>query len=377
MNAIKKFTVIKGLASGVYVPIWILYLADLGYSLFEIGLIGAIYETVKFTTEVPFGILGDKYGIKFSMNSSVFLGLVTWLLFFSFSTENIFLPILGVSFWALSESFFSGTFETWVSKESSKEIFSDEMYRISKVSVISMLIGSLLGGFIYYYYSGYVFLFVFVLLTPLLSISLKMSNYRTISEQKFSIKSGFRKIFSSSKITLIIMSGFFTALTYDTISNFYPAYFKEIGLDSRYTSVSYTSAAILLFLLLTFSQKLNKILNNNKKYLMLVDSIGILLVIVLSLGFKISSFISNSLLLTFEDLRNPIVLDIINKEVPDEYKNTTYSVNSIVNSIGEIVAGIIFGSIAQYYGLSTMFLIASLGLLFSLFLYSRLQYKKF
>ncbi|MCQ9211370.1 hypothetical protein [Streptococcus sp. B01] len=67
---------------------------------------------------------------------------------------------------------------------------------------------------------------------------------------------------------------------------------------------------------------------------------------ILSLGGKVSSFVCNSLLLTFEDLRNPIVLDIINKEVPDDYKTTTYSINAIVNSIGEIIAGIIFGVLA-------------------------------
>ncbi len=47
-----------------------------------IGFISAIYETVKFMTEVPFGILGDKYGIKFSMISSVCLAAITWGLLF-------------------------------------------------------------------------------------------------------------------------------------------------------------------------------------------------------------------------------------------------------------------------------------------------------
>ena len=106
--------------------------------------------------------------------------------------------------------------------------------------------------------------------------------------------------------------------------------------------------------------------------MIIIDSIGILLIMILSLGVKVSSFVCNSLLLTFEDLRNPIVLDIINKEISDEYKNTTYSVNAIVNSIGEIVAGIIFGFIAQIYGLSIMFLLAALGLVASIFLYSKI-----
>lgn len=372
MEDIKKFTIIKGIATGLYIPIWILYLTDLGYSLVEIGLIGAVYETVKFITEVPFGILGDKYGIRFSLTNSILLAILTWVMFFVLIPKNIILVICTVSLWALSESFFSGSFETWISKETSQATFSDEMYKIGKISVISMLLGSLSGGFIYYYYSRYIFFIVVILLFSLLSISFKISNYKLVSENKFSLRSGFRLILSSMKVRLIIISGFFTALTYDTISNFYPAYFKNIGLDSRYTSVSFTIAAILLFFLLTFSQKISK-LYTDRRYLILIDSIGILLIMILSLGGKVSSFVCNSLLLTFEDLRNPIVLDVINKEIPNEYKNTTYSVNAIVNSIGEIVAGIIFGIIAQSYGLSIMFLIASLGLVISIFLYSKIE----
>lgn len=371
MYNIKKFTIIKGISSGLYVPIWILYLTDLGYSLVEIGLISAIYEAVKFITEVPFGIIGDKYGIKFSMISSVCLAMLTWGSFYLLTPKNIVLVVIAVSLWALSESFFSGSFETWISNETTKAAFSDEMYKVSKISVLSMLFGSLLGGFIYYYYSRYAFLFVVILLLPLFIISLNMSNYKAVSEKEFSLKSGFSSILSSKKVKLIIISGFFTALTYDTVSNFYPTYFRNIGLDSRFISISFTLAAILLFLLLNFSQKASK-LYTYKKYLILIDSIGIFLIIILSLGIKFSSFVCNSLLLTFEDLRNPIVLDVINKEVPDKYKNTTYSVNAIVNSIGEIVAGIIFGFIAQSYGLPIMFLIASIGLMVSIFLYSKL-----
>ena len=371
MEDIKKFTIIKGIASGLYIPIWILYLTDLGYSLVEIGLIGAVYETVKFITEVPFGVLGDKYGIRFSLTNSILLAIITWVMFFVLVPKNIILVICAVSLWALSESFFSGSFETWISKETSQAAFSDEMYKIGKISVASMLIGSLLGGFIYYYYNRYAFLIVVILLLPLVNISLKISNYKLVGEDKFSLQSGFRLILSSVKVRLIIISGFFTALTYDTISNFYPAYFKNIGLDSRYTAISFTIAAILLFFLLIFSQKISK-LYTDRKYLIIIDSIGILLIMILSLGVKVSSFVCNSLLLTFEDLRNPIVLDIINKEISDEYKNTTYSVNAIVNSIGEIVAGIIFGFIAQIYGLSIMFLLAALGLVASIFLYSKI-----
>ncbi|MBF0788240.1 MULTISPECIES: hypothetical protein [unclassified Streptococcus] len=139
---------------------------------------------------------------------------------------------------------FSGSFESWISKETSQVAFSDEIYRVGRISVLSMLLGSLLGGFIYYCYSRYAFLIVLILLVPLFKLSLKIPDYKVISEYKFSLRLGFRSILSSRKIRFIIISGFFIALTYDTISNFYPAYFKNIGLDSRYTSISFTVAAI-------------------------------------------------------------------------------------------------------------------------------------
>lgn len=371
MKNIYQFTILKNIAVGMYVPLWILYLADLDYTLLQIGLIGAIYETIKFITEIPFGILADKYGIKFSILSSSILALITWITFTFFKSNQLFIILFGIGMWALSESFFSGAFETWIAYETKQANFSNEMYKVTRISVVSMLVGSLLGGVIYFYWFKFVFALVSILVMPLILLSFGIPNYKKNLENSFNLKSGLKLILASKKVKIIIISGFFTALTYDTISNFYPAYFKFIKLDSRFTSISFTVAAILLYFLLLYGQKKSQ--TNQIKHLMLIDSIGMILIFILTLGFKLTAFISNSVLLTFEDLRSPLVLDIINQEIPNEFKSTTYSINSIFDALGEIFAGIIFGIISQYFGIKIMLLSTIMGLIFSNLLYSRIK----
>lgn len=72
MRTIQFFAVLRGLAMGLFSPIWILYLVDQGYDLLQIGLLGTIFEIAKLIFEVPSGTFADRYGIKLSIAGSFF-----------------------------------------------------------------------------------------------------------------------------------------------------------------------------------------------------------------------------------------------------------------------------------------------------------------
>ncbi len=72
---------LKGTAKGLFFPIWILHMSNNKISLFFIGILGTVLETVRFITEIPLGAFADKYGRKVSLFLSAFLYFIAFFLF--------------------------------------------------------------------------------------------------------------------------------------------------------------------------------------------------------------------------------------------------------------------------------------------------------
>ncbi|EGQ3901552.1 MFS transporter, partial [Staphylococcus pseudintermedius] len=74
-------SLLRGITIGFYAPIWIIYLYNSGYNLFLLGVIGTVFEIMKFVFEIPSGAISDKFGIKYNLIASFICLSITWLLF--------------------------------------------------------------------------------------------------------------------------------------------------------------------------------------------------------------------------------------------------------------------------------------------------------
>ena len=168
----------------------------------------------------------------------------------------------------------------------------------------------------------------------------------------------------------IVIAGFFSALTYDTISRYWQPFLTDIGFDEKTLGYVMSFAALIAFLLLTITIKASSFIDKKPVVsLTLVEISGIVLIGLLSIGFKPLSLISTSLLLAIEDIRQPIVNSYLNKFFPDNYKATLFSINSGVGAAGEVLSGIIFGIIAVKFGLVITFLVTIVCLIPALIIY--------
>src|SRR3989338_3354986 len=96
-----------------FAPIfYVVYLSQLGFSLFHIGLLLAIIPLISLIFEIPTGAIADLYGRKFSVLLGYFLeGLSFLLLFF----VNDFFSILAIfAFLGFAQTLSSGAKEAWV-----------------------------------------------------------------------------------------------------------------------------------------------------------------------------------------------------------------------------------------------------------------------
>ncbi|WP_297990986.1 MFS transporter [uncultured Anoxybacillus sp.] len=378
MRTIQFFAVLRGLAMGLFSPIWILYLVDQGYDLLQIGLLGTIFEIAKLIFEVPSGTFADRYGIKLSIAGSFFLSVVTWA-FFPF-IDTLIICILAMIIWALSDALISGSLETWMSRVVGEERFGKEVMKNTQILIAFIVVGSIISGYLYSYNMFLPFIIVVALYTILfiwMSIFVKVPIVKSEHEQEHIkesflniLKQSLKIVFHKRRVLLIVLSGFFTALTYDMVSRYWQPLLNEMGFSETGLGYIFALAGIFALILLGITMKLEKKIETNPYMsLTIVESVSLLLVGVLTIGFKPLGAIATSILLAVEDVRYPIVISYLNRFFPDNYKNTLFSLNSGVGALGEILSGVIFGIIALEFGLTTTFLVAAIFLLPAIIIY--------
>lgn len=375
MKIFYLFSALRGLALGIYSPIWIIFLIKNDYSLLDIGLLGAVFEIAKFIFEVPLGAFADRFGVKTSIIGSFLFSVMTWVLF-PFSHSLIFC-ITVMILWAISDSLISGAYEAWMSRIAGVEEFGKEMMKNTQIMIVTLIVGSLASGFIYIVNSTVPFILVTLIYLILLVImyfvevpKISIPLHQEIKLRNILFES-LKIILNEKRVLLIILSGLFTVLAYDAINRYWQPYLTESGFSEEYLGIVFAISGICCFLLLTLTVKYNhKIESNPYSALNILEISGIVLCSVLAIGFKPLSAIATPILLALEDIRQPIVMSYLNKFFPEEYKSTLFSLNSGIGAIGEVLSGIIFGLIAVKFGLSIMLIVVAIVLVPALLIYA-------
>nr|WP_263313394.1 MFS transporter [Mammaliicoccus sp. Marseille-Q6498] len=389
MKELYIVSLLRGITIGLYAPIWIIYLYNSGYNLFLLGVIGTIFEIMKFIFEVPSGAISDKFGIKYNLLTSFICLSITWFLF-PFSSNVLILMILLLS-WTLSETLFSGTFESWISQVVEQNDFSRILFNNTKIFILFITIISPLSGFLYKINEFLPFVLAAIsslILTLYLIIFVKIEkNEQHVIEKNQNslvdiIKNASITMLKNKRTLNIIVASFFFAFVIDTIDRYWQPYFQHINIDEItfgfVTTVGGITLLLLLHLFSVFDKQLNKI---PEKYNVLITFMAILLILLLSIGKKVVAFFSISLVTITDDLMNTLINNALNQEMSNKSTSmaTIFSLNGASGALGEILSGIIFGFIILKLGYNLTFIFCSALLVIPLLLYIynvKLQKKK-
>ncbi|WP_046721772.1 MFS transporter [Heyndrickxia coagulans] len=377
MRVFYIFSSLRGLAMGLFSPVWILFLADEGYNYLLIGVIGTVFEVARLVFEVPSGTFADRYGVKLSITGSLLFSTFTWAFFAA--TENMIMLIAVMVSWALSESLISGAFETWMSRITGPDRFGKELMKNTQILIVFIVLASIASGYLYKLNPMLLFLliaFIYFILFFWTMLFIKMPyakrKLESVQQESFIsiLQRSFSIIITKRRVMLIVIAGFFSALTYDAIGRYWQPFLNNQGISEVLLGYVMAIAGLCALILLTITVKAERFINKNAMTsLAIVDVGGIVLILLLSIGLKPLGVIVTSLLLSIEDIRDPIVHSFLNKFFPDNYKATLFSLNSGVGAAGEIFSGIIFGVIAVKFGLTVTFLLAAICLIPAVIIY--------
>lgn len=379
MKELYIVSLLRGITIGFYTPIWIIYLYNSGYNLFLLGIIGTVFEIMKFIFEVPSGAIADKFGIKSNLISSFICMSITWFLF-PFSS-NVLILILLLLTWTLSETLFSGTFESWISQIVDEGDFSKILFNNTKVFILFIILIAPLSGLLYKTNEFLPFILAAIsslILTFYLGIFVKNNKkeQHIYEENQVSlieiIKNTSITVLKNRRTCNIVIASFFFAFVIDTIDRYWQPYFQSININEATFGLVTTVGGIILLLLLHIFSVFNKQLNQlPEKYNVFITMATIFLILLLSIGKKIVAFFSISLVTITDDLMNTLINNALNQEMSSKSTSmaTIFSLNGASGALGEILSGVFFGFIILKFGYNLTFILCAILLVIPLILY--------
>ena len=120
-----------------------LYMKHIGYTYGQINLFLVVFWIISFFTEIPMGMLADKYGqLRIGMFSCVVraLGLIGIVM----ANLGIFYLMIGACLTAIGQSLYSGSLDSWIvnkSKEISIDLDSIFAKKSTAVTITTTLFG--------------------------------------------------------------------------------------------------------------------------------------------------------------------------------------------------------------------------------------------
>ena len=341
-------------------PIWVLYLLNIGYSIFYVTVLDVVFYLTIFLASIPMGRITDSIGRKKALFISSILtgvGIIFFGMFQSFLGIAISYVVWGIGVAINSVALESVTYEYTMSHEMK---YLQIIGVVNFLSAISVAIASLLGGYI----GEYIGLKVVVILTAFVVLSsslftLKLKERkRELTRNKFSLKLG--NYIKDRRILSIILLRVALLLNINMMLIFKQPYYKEMGIDTGMIGVIFFVDVLLRGLTSLNTHRLAFIARNRFFAMLLFTSLTFFTIYIPGLienWISLVFLILNSVIFGFY---SNILSEEVNELVPSEVRATVLSVIFLVSSLLTAVAEPFLGYSATVIGLEKTLLIFSM-----------------
>lgn len=358
------------------------YILNHGINFTQLSIILAIWSVCVLLLEVPSGILADSFGKKPIIFLAKFAFLIGILIFILM--PNFLGFVLGVISFGIHESFISGAQESLLYdnlKDYRKEnLFGKVLAFATTMREIGLGSGVLIAGFITqigikYNLIGSVIIAFLGLLTAMFLTEGK-SHSRSEEVRYFRhFKESFTVIAGNFNLMRITLFSITVMTAYVVISEYFVPSLNKLGVS--FTAIGFWAALEAMFFSLGsyLSQKL-VFIKKKTLYFILAVLMGLFL-LVISLATTPAVIIGFMILRSVKAISEIVTMDDWQNYVSDSQRATTISINSFLKNVVYIFVGLLFGRVADTFGLfKGFYLVAGLTLVYllvlPLFRFSRL-----
>ncbi len=368
----------------------ILFLIEKGLSYTEIGSLYAIREIFINAFEIPSGIIADTYGRKNALLISLFLYIISFIVFYIGNDYWLFL--IAFILYGTGDAFRSGTHKAMIMDYLLLNNWENQRINYyghtRSWSQIGSAISSLIAGMIVFYSGTYQNIFLYSIIPYLFNLIListypKELNHSNKQKSKKGIKAmgltikSFATIIKHPNVLRLINTTSFHSAYLKAIKDYIQPVMVNVALvvpilfDVEVNKKNGIIIGVLYFFIYlgtSLASKLSgKIAANTNRNIPFVTLLlgfvfgtisGILFVNDLWV-FSLIAFIG---IYVVENIRKPILTGYIADNVPGEILATVISAQSLLKTIITVILALCLGALADIYGIGVSFIVLSLFL---------------
>ena len=371
---------------------FMLFLVEKGISFTQIGMLYAVREVITNLFEIPSGIMADSFGRKKTLSGSFILYMGSFALFYLL--QNFWFFMLAFMLFGLAEAFRSGTHKGMIMdylKLNNREEQAANYYGHTRSwSMVGSALSALMAGFIVLYGGSYDRIFLYSIvpyaLNLILILSYPESLNRTLdpdSNNKITrMGQASRMLLSLLKqakvLRLIYSSAIHTAylravkdyiqLVMINLAMLLPflIHLEEEQKGGIFIGVTY----FLIFLASAYASRFSSLLasrsrrNMTRLTLFVSFLFGAFSGMAFTYEFWLASLLAFAAIYVMENIRKPLLTGAIANEVPKEILTSVISAQSLLRTVMTALLALIFGIVADHFGIGiSLFAISSLLLL--------------
>jgi MFS family permease len=369
---------------------FILFLVEKGLSYTQIGILYAVREVITNVLELPSGILADTFGRKKALAGSFLAYISSFVLFFLF--QDFWLFLLAFGMFGVGEAFRSGTHKGMIVdylKMKGWEEQSGNYYGHTRSwSQMGSALSALAAGLMVFWGGTYEIIFLFSIIPYVLNLFLILSYPKALDR---SVDPSARRKHPTLKATfhmLIHMLKQHRVLAIIYSSAVHTAYLRAIkdyiqivmvNLSLILPVMLYLEAekksgiviGLLYFLIFLATSQASKYSANlarksrrNISYVTLLVAFpaGIISGATYRYEIWVLSLLAFAVIYVAENVRKPVLTGVVTQTVPKEILTSVISVQSLLRTILTMLLAIVFGLLADQYGIGVSLMVVS-GLL--------------
>jgi len=372
---------------------FILFLLEKGVDYTEIGIFYAVREIVINIFEVPSGIIADTYGRKNSLMASFFLYIVSFSVFYI--SNSFWLFLIAFILFGIADAFRTGTHKGIIMSYLKQNDWNDQKINYyghtRSWSQRGAAVSSLTAGLIVFYTGNYESIFLYSIIPYILNLLLIMSYPAELNhsakhhkdENSIGISKVFKSFFANIKqanvLRIVNMSAIHSAYLKAVKDYIQPlmvnvAILMPIMLNleaDRKNGIIIGVLYFIIYILTSFASKYSsKVVAKNKKNISYITLLcgfacGIICGIFYIYELWVVSLIAFVGIYIIENIRKPIMTGFVADKVENEVLASVISAESLLRTIMTAIIALLFGVIADNYGIGSAFFSLTTFLLLS------------
>ena len=361
---------------------FILFLRQKGLTYTEIGSLYALREIITNLAEVPTGIIADTYGRKKSLVFSFLAYILSFLLFFTGETYSWFLAAFLL--FGTADAFRSGTHKAMIMDYLKFKRISEQKIayygHTRACSQRGSAISALMAGVIVFYTGDYRMIFLWSIIPYILNMMLILSYPpeldRDKSKHERSIVSSLHELWQalrSPAVLLIVHSAAVFTAYQKAVKDYIQPVMKQVALSlpvlwayqaDKRTGLLIGLMYFILYLLTSraslMAGKLSERISNIPyKSLLVGFGAGIIAGYFFHLHYAWIALWAFTIIYIIESLRKPVLTGYLSDSVPNKILASVLSVQSLYRTVLTSVLALLFGYLADLWGLGYALMVVS------------------